>query len=77
MMKSLSINYFIAYFKSGLMLFINLLSEGIMKLNRLTRVFLLALSLVGAVSMTACNTIGGAGKDIQAGGEAIERAAEG
>jgi len=35
--------------------------------------FLLALS---ALSLSACNTIEGVGKDIKAGGEAIERTAD-
>lgn len=35
--------------------------------------FLLALS---AFSLSACNTIEGVGKDIKAGGEAIERTAD-
>lgn len=39
---------------------------------------LLQLAMVGALALAlgACNTIGGAGEDIQAGGEAIEEAAE-
>lgn len=47
-----------------------------MKLNYLTRVFVLMLSLAGAVFASGCNTVQGAGQDIQAGGEAIERAAK-
>ncbi len=31
---------------------------------------------VGAATMSGCNTIEGAGKDIKAGGQAIEKAAE-
>lgn len=47
-----------------------------MKLNRLTRVFLLMLSITGAAFATGCNTVQGAGQDIQAGGSAIEEAAQ-
>lgn len=47
-----------------------------MKLNRLTRIFLLMFSLAGAAFATGCNTVEGAGQDIQAGGEAIEKAAK-
>ncbi|BET25950.1 putative small secreted protein [Limnobacter thiooxidans] len=36
-------------------------------------VFLLAFS---ALSLSACNTIEGVGKDIQSGGQAIERTAD-
>lgn len=39
-----------------------------------------AALIVGAAlalgTLTACNTIGGAGKDIKSGGKAIERAAD-
>lgn len=34
------------------------------------------LMLAFAISLTACNTFAGAGKDIQKGGEKIENAAE-
>ena len=34
------------------------------------------LMLAFAVTLTACNTFSGAGKDIQKGGEKIENAAE-
>ncbi|NLA51183.1 MAG: entericidin A/B family lipoprotein [Alcaligenaceae bacterium] len=47
-----------------------------MKLDRLTRVFLLVCCLVGVAFVSGCNTVEGAGKDIQAGGQAIERAAQ-
>ncbi|WP_432786917.1 hypothetical protein AAEX37_00983 [Oligella sp. MSHR50489EDL] len=47
-----------------------------MKLNKLTRMFVLALGLAGAVFAAGCNTVHGAGEDIQAGGEAIQKAAE-
>ena len=35
---------------------------------------LLALPLASLLSLTACNTIQGIGKDIEKGGEAIQRA---
>ncbi|PMC16875.1 entericidin EcnA/B family protein [Oligella urethralis] len=38
--------------------------------------FVLALGLAGAVFATGCNTVHGAGEDIEAGGEAIQRAAK-
>lgn len=47
-----------------------------MKSNRSTRIFVLMLSLAAAVFTTGCNTVKGAGQDIQAGGAAIEKAAE-
>ncbi|CAG0969119.1 hypothetical protein BURK1_01127 [Burkholderiales bacterium] len=38
---------------------------------------ILALALAGTLALVAgCNTIEGAGKDISAGGQAIERAAD-
>ncbi len=41
------------------------------------RTITLALSaLIGASALSACNTVEGAGKDIKAGGEAIEREAD-
>ncbi len=36
--------------------------------------FLLALTVASLLSLTACNTIQGIGKDIEKGGEAIQRA---
>ncbi len=39
--------------------------------------FTAALLILGVVSLSGCNTIGGAGKDIQKGGEAIEKCADG
>ncbi|MES2683687.1 MAG: entericidin A/B family lipoprotein [Pseudomonadota bacterium] len=37
---------------------------------------LAAIALFSLVNLTACNTVEGAGKDIKAGGEAIEREAD-
>jgi len=40
------------------------------------RCFLAFVLLAGTVSLVACNTVEGAGKDIQSGGKAIERSAD-
>lgn len=45
------------------------------KTNPVQALFLVAAS-VAALFLSACNTIEGAGEDIQSGGEAIERSAE-
>ncbi|MBW5406386.1 entericidin A/B family lipoprotein [Morganella morganii] len=42
----------------------------------LNKIGLLVCSLAIALTLTACNTTRGAGEDIQAGGKAIERAAQ-
>jgi predicted small secreted protein len=42
-------------------------------MNRLSMLFLLAAALL----LAGCNTIQGAGKDIQKAGQAVERAAKG
>lgn len=34
------------------------------------------LGILGILALTACNTVAGAGKDIEAGGEAVTDAAE-
>lgn len=34
------------------------------------------VALIAVFQLSACNTIGGVGKDIQKGGEAIERSAK-
>ena len=39
------------------------------------KMFLCVLILVSALSLSACNTVQGIGKDIGKGGEAIEKAA--
>jgi len=45
--------------------------------KRMTTVTLVALMLAGAASMlSACNTMSGAGKDIQQGGKALEDSAD-
>ena len=38
--------------------------------------FIAFLLLVGTVSLTACNTVSGAGQDISKGGQAISNSAE-
>lgn len=35
----------------------------------------IAMALLSTFALTACNTVEGAGEDIQAGGQAIERSA--
>jgi predicted small secreted protein len=47
-----------------------------MDITKLQPVYLLLLALACASAMTGCNTIEGAGQDIQRGGEAIEDAAD-
>ncbi len=39
----------------------------------MTRVFVM---LAAALAIAGCNTVSGAGKDVEAGGKAIEKAAE-
>jgi entericidin B len=46
------------------------IGDGIMK--RLN----LLLAFIGILSITACNTVQGVGKDIQAGGKAVEKVAK-
>lgn len=47
-----------------------------MNIAKIQPVYLLLLALAYASAMTGCNTIEGAGQDIQRGGEAIEDAAD-
>ncbi|MCF8707743.1 entericidin A/B family lipoprotein [Rhizorhapis sp. SPR117] len=42
----------------------------------MTRKILAALLLTGALFVTACNTVEGAGEDVQSAGEAVENAAD-
>lgn len=44
--------------------------------SRLKSVALLVVAMSVAAFSTACNTVEGAGRDIKAGGKAIEKAAE-
>ncbi len=47
-----------------------------MNISKLKPVYLLLLALAYTVTMTGCNTIEGAGQDIQHGGKAIEDEAQ-
>ena len=42
----------------------------------MNRYAFILLAMVAAVSLSACNTIHGVGKDIEKGGQAIEKAAK-
>ena len=44
--------------------------------SNIVRATLLSLMAIGVVSITGCNTVSGAGKDIQSGGHAISRSAD-
>lgn len=46
-----------------------------MKKSSMCSLCLLATLVLGAIAFVGCNTIEGAGKDIKAGGRAIENAA--
>ncbi|MBN1362173.1 MAG: entericidin A/B family lipoprotein [Sedimentisphaerales bacterium] len=39
-------------------------------------IFLMTALMLGSVALTGCNTVRGAGEDIEAGGEAIQDAAD-
>ncbi len=43
-------------------------------IKKVNLVLLTLLMLLGSLSLTGCNTVEGLGKDIQRGGEKIERA---
>lgn len=45
-------------------------------LKRMTKLFVLGLALAGIAFTAGCNTVEGAGKDMQKGGEAIQKAAQ-
>ena len=45
-------------------------------MNTKSRVALAALALLGAIGLSACNTMAGAGKDVQSAGEKIEHEAD-
>jgi len=40
------------------------------------KAFLMALIGVSVLALSACNTVEGAGKDVKAGGQAVENAAK-
>jgi predicted small secreted protein len=42
----------------------------------MNRIAILTAALFLSVTLTACNTVEGAGQDIQKGGQSIERAAD-
>lgn len=42
----------------------------------MTRILMLVLGMAGLGLVSACNTIGGAGQDIQEGGEFIQQSAQ-
>lgn len=45
-------------------------------MKRLTIAALLALLVAGTGMLTACNTVDGAGKDIEKAGESVQKASE-
>ena len=47
-----------------------------MKFTRLARIAGVVLALAGGVAVTACNTVEGAGKDLERGGEKVQGAAK-
>ncbi|SCW40350.1 Predicted small secreted protein [Sphingobium faniae] len=42
----------------------------------MTKKILVALLLTGSLMVAACNTVEGAGRDVQSAGEAVENAAD-
>lgn len=42
----------------------------------MNRLAIVLFAIVSAMSLSACNTVQGVGKDIEKGGQAIERAAK-
>ena len=42
----------------------------------MTKKLLAALLLTGSLMVAACNTVEGAGRDVQSAGEAVEKAAD-
>lgn len=44
--------------------------------NKIFRISFLSLLTIGVISMAGCNTISGAGKDIQSGGHVISNTAQ-
>ena len=39
------------------------------------KILILMIALIAAIHLSACNTLSGVGKDVQKGGEAIEKSA--
>lgn len=46
-----------------------------MKVLKISKILTLAVLALGAASLSACNTVGGAGQDIEHAGEAVQDAA--
>jgi len=44
--------------------------------NKLTSPLIALAALIGAASLGACNTVEGVGEDVQAAGQAVDKAAE-
>jgi len=42
----------------------------------MSRILMIALALAGALSVTACNTVSGAGQDVSAAGHAVSDTAQ-
>ncbi len=40
------------------------------------KILTLMISLIAVIQLSACNTLSGVGKDVQKGGEAIEKSAD-
>ena len=51
-------------------------SGEILTMERVLNLRLACLALFGAMLMAACNTVEGAGRDLQRGGQAVENAAK-
>ena len=47
-----------------------------MKFTRLARIAGVLIALSGAAAVSACNTVEGAGKDVERGGEKVQDAAK-
>ena len=54
-------------------MFVTLLEKGELIMRKITIVF---LTLISALSFSACNTVHGIGKDIEKGGEAIQKSSK-
>jgi entericidin B len=50
--------------------------EGVIMAKRIVACLSLVALAIGAIALGGCNTVEGAGKDIKAGGQAIEKAAD-
>jgi len=51
-------------------------SQGFSRRRSMTKKIFAALLLTGSLMVAACNTVEGAGRDVQSAGEAVERAAD-